>query len=281
VRAISDETRRRAVAVLRALAAGDAIGAAADGYRPAEIADVYDGPITEILEPVNLYPESAPDRARAAVGPVTVSALIAAGRLAGTSPAPAAAAALGWAVALGIASPAGATATIVTAARDLAEAEAAAAGAAVAAAIAAGIDGYLARDAIGFAALAAESAGAAELADLIVRAAGAAQASGGRLVGTAVAAEAPPGPGSTAIVAFALGVAFGAQSVRRAILEAANQGGAASHTAALAGAICAAFAPASAVEAWADEVERANALDLRATAGELLALRTGRGDSNR
>jgi ADP-ribosylglycohydrolase len=273
------EVHRRAVAVLRALAAGDAIGAAAEGYRPEEIIAVYDAPIGELLEPVNLYPESAPDRARAAVGPVTRSALAAADRLAGVSTADVDADAMGWAVALGIASPVDTLPAMIADAAVLASGDAANAGTVVAAAISAGIGGYLARDAISFAALAAREAGAAGLADLIVRAAGLAQASGGRQAGAAVAAEVPPGPGCTLIAAFALGVAFGVQSVRRAILEAVNQGGAASHTAALAGAICASFAPATAVEAWADEVERVSGLHLGRVAGGLLALRAVRGSA--
>ena len=272
------EVRRRAVAVLRALAAGDAIGAAAEGYRPEEIIAVYDAPIGELLEPVNLYPESVPDRARAAVGPVTRSAIAAAERMAEASTADVDADALGWAVALGIAWPADAVPAMIAEARDLVGSDAGIAGAAVAAAISAGIGGYLARDTISLAVLAAREAGAAGLADLIVRAAGLAQASGGRQPGAAVAVEVPPGPGSTMIVAFALGVAFGAQSVRRAILEAANQGGTASHTAALTGALCASSAPATAVEAWADEVEGSSGLGLAAVAGGLVSLRATRGD---
>lgn len=272
-----EERRRRAIAALRALAVGDAMGAATEGYRPEEIEEVYDARVMELVEPVNLYPESAADRGYAAIGPVTRGALAAAEALAGRG-ATVEGEALGWAVAVGIATPVGEIERIVELARRFGGEAAGAAGAAVAAGVAAGVGGYMARDAVGQAALAAERAGAARLAAAIARAAGIGQSSGGSAgggaVGVQVAERYPPAGALESVVAFAVGVAFGAQSVRRAVPEAVNQGGEASLTAAIAGALCGGFAPGTAVEAWAREVEAVNGLDLAAVADGLLALRS-------
>lgn len=267
------EARRRASAALRGLAVGDALGAATEGYRPEEVENVYDAPITELTEPVNLYPESEPDRARAEVGPVTRAAIAGGRRLLGAPGGLIDGDALGWAVPVGIITAAGPVEPLVEAATAFATGEARAAGAAVAAAVAAGIGGFMARDTVAQATLAAVVAGCPALAHAIIRATGIGQASGGRLVGAQIAAECPPGPGPAAAVAFAFGVAFGAQSVRRAMLEAVNQGGESSLTAALVGALCGSFAPATTVETWASEVETANGLNLDALAERLLARR--------
>lgn len=270
------ELHRRAHAVLRALAAGDAMGAATEGLLPDEVLAVYEAPVTELVEPVNRDPERSEGRARGAIGPVTRSALAAADRLSGAATGTLDVDALGWAVTLGIVSPAGGVAPVVQGARQVAAGVTAAAGAAVAAAIAAGLGGFMARDMVSWAALAAREVGAPDLAERIVAAAGVGQASGGRQAGALVGAQFPPGPDPATAVAFAFGVAFSAQSVRRAIAEAVNQGGPASLTAGLAGAICAAVAPASAVESWADEVERTSGLDLAAVADRLLRIRAQR-----
>jgi ADP-ribosylglycohydrolase len=180
----------------------------------------------------------------------------------------------GWAVALGIARAGSDLEPILAATRRFGAHGPA--GAAVAAAVAAALAGYMARDALALAVRAAERAGGPALARQIVEAAGVAQASGGRGVGAAVAEAANPGPGVDDAVAFAFGVAFGTQSVRRALPQAVNQGGSASLTAGLAGALCGAVAPGSAVEAWTDEVESASGLDLRAAVERLLTLRRAR-----
>jgi ADP-ribosylglycohydrolase len=266
------ELRRRALAVLRGLAVGDAMGAATEGYQPDEVIEVYESPIGEMVEPVNLYPESAPDRIRGVIGPVTESAIEAvsvfASRAVDEEPAR-----LGWSVALGIMSAGVDLDGIVASARRFGGPGPA--GAAVAAAIAAGVLGYMARDALSLAVRAATLAGNDALARRIVEAAGAAQGSGGRLVGAVVADVVGPGPSTDDAVAFAFGVAFGTQSIRRAVPQAVNQGGAASLTAGLAGALCGATAPGSAVEAWSNEVEAASGVDLRAVVDQLLALRRG------
>lgn len=232
---------RRAVAALRGLVIGDAMGAATEGYRPDEVLEVYGTPIGELVEPVNLYPESIPDRLLGEVGPVARIALAAGGLLsdaAGPSPDDAG---LAWAVALGIARPPDALDRIMA---DTARAV-----------------------------QVAEYAGGAALAELIRRAVGVAQESGGRRVGERVAALCNPAGDATNITAFAFGVAYGTQSVRRAVPQAANQGGSASLTAALAGALCGAFAPTTVVESWAAEVERVNDLELAGIAAALLRLR--------
>jgi ADP-ribosylglycohydrolase len=270
------ESRRRALAALRALAVGDAMGAATEGYRPDEVEAVYDAPIAELVEPVNLYPESAPDRALGEVGPVTRGALAAARRLTNwvedewplVPPDW-----LGWSVPLGIAVPAGQTGRIAEIAALISGGITAAAGAAVAAAISAGVGLFMPRDALGQAARAAVDAGAPSLAQRIMAAAGAGQESGGRLGGLVVGERFPPGPEPADAAVFALGVAFAAQSVRRAIPQAVNQGGLASLSAALAGALCATWAPATAVEPWADEVVAVNELELEPLADALMALR--------
>lgn len=270
--ALEAETARRALAALRGLVVGDAIGAATEGYRPGEVEEVYDAPITEPLEPVNLYPESAPDRKRAEAGSVTRAAIAGARRLLGVPGGAIEGDALGWAAPLGLVSVAGSP-DLITRAASFADGEACAAGAALAAAIAAGLGSRSAGDAVGEAVTAALAAGSPALADAITQAAAIGQASGGQLVGAQVAAEYPPGPERIPAVAFAFGVAVGVQSVRRAMLEAANQGGEASLTAALAGALCGAVAPGSIVESWAVEVETVNGLDLMALTSSLLALR--------
>lgn len=266
------ELRRRALAALRGLAAGDAMGAATEGYRPEEIADVYDAAVAELLEPVNLYPESEPDRGWGQVGPVTRSALATVDLIAGGGILKDAGS-LGWAVSLGIVLPDADPESAARAAARLAHGRGAALGAAVAVAVAAGVNGLTARDAVAVAARAAGHAGDPTLAHGIIAAAGAGQGSGGREAGMVVGAEFPPGPTATEAVVFAFGVAFGTQSARRAIPQAVNQGGLASLTAGLAGAICGALIPATLVESWAGDVEAASGLDLEAVVDRLLAHR--------
>ncbi|MGH2601777.1 MAG: hypothetical protein ACRDJ9_20635, partial [Dehalococcoidia bacterium] len=228
------EIRRRALAALRGLAVGDAMGAAAEGYQPAEIEEVYEAPIAELLDPVNLYPESAPDRVRGAIGPVTESALAIIPFLESDgrpNPPPVE---VSWAVALGIVTPVASLDHVVAA---IPQNEAKAVVAAIVAAVSAGVGGYLARDALALANRATDLAGDPALGQRILQAAGEAQASGGRRVGAFIGADFPPTPGPADAVVFALGVVFGTQSVRRAIPEAVNQGGRASLAAGLAGAI--------------------------------------------
>ena len=265
--------RLHALAALRGLAVGDAMGAATEGYQPDEVEEVYEGPIAELTEPVNLYPEEVPDRERGVVAPVTRAALAAVEALAESRPLGADRAALGWAVTLGIVAPAGSPDLLAREARALAGDALAAVGAAVAAAVAAGVSGFMARDAVALAMGAAEAAGDPLLAQRIGRAAGLGQASGGRRVGAAVRAEFPPWPAEEDAAIFAFGVAFGAQNARRAILEAVNQGGLASLAAGLVGAICAALTPSSLVEAWAHEVELCSGIDLGAVVDRVLAVR--------
>lgn len=271
-----DEIRRRAIGALRGLAVGDAMGAATEGYLPDEVEEVYDAPIGELIDPINLYPDVATDRQRGAIGPVTREALDAAASLSrGESPA-LTEDGIGWAVPLGIISTVDDLDGIIRTVAGVTDVATAASGAAVAAAVAAGVSGYMVRDAISLAVRAAELAGSPEVARRIVLAAGEAQASGGRLPGAAVGASYPPGPGIVDVTAFAFGVAFGAQSVRRAIPEAVNQGRRASLSAALTGAICGAIVPGSTVESWSDQVEEASEIDLTATAGRLLEVRQRR-----
>lgn len=263
------ERLRRATAALRAFAVGDAIGAATEGYRADEIEDVYDAPVLELVEPVNLYPESGPDRALGEIGPQTRAMLAFAERLLGGGSEVIETGALGWCVPLGVVVRAGEIDRLLALTPTVPNDERAA-GCAVAAAIAAGIDGYGAREAVGQAALAASRAGSDALALALTEAARIGQTSGGRLVAVEIASVFPPGPGAAAATAFAFGVAFGTQSVRRAIPDAVNQGGEASLTAAIAGAVCASFAPGSLVDAWAREVEGVNELDLGMLAPRLL-----------
>src|SRR3712207_2213154 len=96
------EVQRRAVAALRGLAVGDAMGAATEGYRPEEVEEIYEAQIRELIEPVNLYPELGPDRERGVVGPVTRAAVQATAILAGAPGEPPDPEDLGWAVALGV-----------------------------------------------------------------------------------------------------------------------------------------------------------------------------------
>ena len=275
-----DEARLRlhALAALRGLAVGDAMGAATEGYLAAEIEEVYEGPLTELTEPVNLYPDEVADRERGVVGPVTRAALAAVEALAESRSLDGDPADLGWAVTLGIVTPAGAPDLLARRARTLAGDALAAVGAAVAAAVAAGIGGLMARDAVALAMRGAEAAGEPLLARRIARAAGEGQASGGRRVGAAVRAEFPPEPAVEDAVVFAFGVAFGAQNARRAIPEAVNQGGLASLAAGLTGAICAALTPSSLVESWACEVESLSGIDLGTAVDRALAVRQRHAD---
>jgi ADP-ribosylglycohydrolase len=267
------EIRRRAIGALRGLAVGDAMGAATEGYLPDEVEEVYDAPIAELVDPINLYPDAAEDRPRATAGSVTREALSLADAIIRNEPLPPAPDSIGWAVPLGIISPVDDLERITTAVQSVSDVATAASAAAVAAAVAAGVSGYMARDAISLAIRAAEQAGSPEVARRIVQAAGEAQASGGRRVGEAVGATVPPGPSVADVTAFAFGIAFGAQSVRRAIPEAVNQGRRASLSAALAGALCGAIVPGSTVESWSDDVEEASEIDLTAIAGRLLEAR--------
>ncbi|MGD9894595.1 MAG: ADP-ribosylglycohydrolase family protein [Dehalococcoidia bacterium] len=271
-----DEIRRRAIGALRGLAVGDAMGAATEGYLPDEVEEVYEAPIAELVDPVNLYPDAVADRQLAVIGGVTRAALDAAEALSrGERPA-LAEDGIGWAVPLGIVSAIDDLDGITQIVAGVADVATAASGAAVAAAVAAGVSGYMVRDAISLAVRAAELAGSPDVVRRIVLATGEAQASGGRQVGAVVGASYPAGPGIVDATAFAFGVAFGAQSVRRAIPEAVNQGGRASLSAALAGAICGAIIPGSTVESWSDQVEAASGIDLAALAGRLLEARRRR-----
>jgi ADP-ribosylglycohydrolase len=275
-----DEIRRRAIGALRGLAVGDAMGAATEGYLPDEIEEVYDAPIAELVDPINLYPDSTADRQQAIVGTVTREALdVAESLIRGESPL-LAEDSIGWAVPLGIIATVDDIESVVRSVSGVTDVVTAAAGAAVAAAVAAGVSGYMVRDAISLAVRAAELAGSPDVARRIVLAAGEAQASGGRQAGAAVGASFPAGPGVVEVTAFAFGVAFGAQSVRRAIPEAVNQGRRASLSAALAGAICGAIVPGSTVETWSDQVEEASEIDLTSIAGRLLEARRRRARSD-
>lgn len=267
------ELQRRAVAALRGLAVGDAMGAATEGYRPEEVEEIYEAQIRELVDPVNLYPELGPDRERGAVGPVTRAAVQVAAALSGESEERPDPEDLGWAVALGITVEGGEIPALVSGARRFAEGEALAAGCAVAAAVAAGVMGVMPRDVLSQAALAADYAGGPELANAVLRAAGVAQASGGRAPGEVLAEQFSPAHDLTSAVAFVFGVAFATQSVRRGVPQTINLGGHASLTGGLVGAICGAFAPNTAVDAWSSEVEASSGLALEALAGRLLALR--------
>ncbi len=268
-----DEIRRRAIGALRGLAVGDAMGAATEGYLPDEVDEVYDAPIGELVDPINLYPEIATDRQRGVVGQVTREALDVAASLSRGETPELTEDGVGWAVPLGIISTVDDLDGIVRTVAGVTDIATAACGAAVAAAVAAGVSGYMVRDAISLAVRAAELVGSPEVAHRIVLAAGEAQASGGRQPGAAVGATYPPGPGIVDVTAFAFGVAFGSQSVRRAIPESVNQGRRSSLSAALAGAICGAIVPGSTVESWSDQVEEASEIDLTSIAGQLLEAR--------
>jgi ADP-ribosylglycohydrolase len=271
-----DEIRRRAIGALRGLAVGDAMGAATEGYLPDEIEEVYEAPIAELVDPINLYPDAVADRQRAVIGEITREAIEAAEALSRGERPILAEDSIGWAVPLGIVSTIDDVENIVKSVADVSDVATAACGAAVAAAVAAGVSAYMARDAISLAVRAAELAGSPAVSQRIIQAAGEAQASGGRQVGAAVGASYPAGPGIVEATAFAFGVAFGAQSVRRAIPEAVNQGRRASLSAGLAGAICGAIVPGSTVESWSDEVETTSDIDLTALAGRLLEARRRR-----
>jgi ADP-ribosylglycohydrolase len=271
-----DDIRRRAIGALRGLAVGDAMGAATEGYFPDEVEEVYEAPIAELVDPINLYPDAVADRQRAAVGGVTRAALEAAEALSRGERPVLAEDSIGWAVPLGIVSTIDDLDGIAETVAGVSDVATAASGAAVAAAVAAGVNGYLVRDAIALAVRVAELTGSPDVARRIVAAAGLAQASGGRQTGAAVGASYSAGPSIVDVTAFAFGVAFGAQSVRRAIPEAVNQGRRASLSAALAGAICGAIVPGSTVESWSDQVEEASAIDLTALVGRLLEVRRRR-----
>lgn len=264
-----ERIERALLGALRGMVVGDAIGAAGEGLAPEEIEEVYDGPITELTDPANLYPERAPDRVRGQIGPVSESALAFARRLTAGEGA-AVASGMSWPIVLGLVLPRADATSIVEATRSYGGAAPACA---LAGAVTAALGGYLARDAVGLAAEVAGRAGDQALAGLLVEAAGAAQASGGRMVGEAVAEIAPPWGEFRDSVAFAIGVAFGGYGVRRAVLAAANGGGHASFTAAAAGALCGALAPGSNVQAWSDEVASASGLDLAAVAAGLIRVR--------
>ena len=260
----------RATAALRALAVGDAMGRATEYYDPAEITEVYEDLVTELFEPVRLFDEE--EWAAGEIGPPTeqVIALSTEGESAAATSGPRGdtADALSAGVALGLARPLGAV---------LAGEASAAAVAAVAAAVGAAMEGYAGREVVGFASQAARVAGDDALAEAIMAAAGIAQASGGRHPGEALRAVFPPVGDAAAVTPFILGLVYGTQSARRAILEAVNQGGHAPETAGIAGAICAGISPTSLPEAWGADVERRNGLDLTAVAHRYLAARARAG----
>jgi len=258
----------RLLGALRGLAVGDAFGAATDHYRPNEIDEVYGAPVTELVEPISLYPECGPKRGRGQIGTVASEALRVAEVLASGATVHGPFQQLGWAVVVGAVARSSAPDDVLALAASLGGGPSAAT---IAAMSATAVQGFLVRDVLMVGAETATRAGSAALGRRLINAAGAAQAAGGRNVGAAVAATAPPGPDDDAVVAFAGGVAFGAQSVRRAIVEATSQGGRASLSAALAGALCGALFPRSSVESWSNDVERASELNLATLTDRLIA----------
>jgi ADP-ribosylglycohydrolase len=264
----ADNLQARITAALRALAAGDAMGRATEHYRPAEIVDLYEDVVAEFLQPVRLF-DDEPWQA-GEIGPPTGMVLAQApggdGAAAFWSRDADAVERLPAALAPGLLWP-------LDRLLDGSEAPREPAQACVAIALATALTGAQVSEVIGYSIRAAELAGDAVLAAGIGRATGLAQASGGRRTGEALAAEFPPSGDVRMIVPFILGLVYATQSARRAILEAVNQGGHAPETAGIAGAVCAAAAPASLPGAWGTEIERANDIDLEAQARRFVAAR--------
>lgn len=243
----SDEPLRKSVAAMRALMVGDALGCSGAGSREngdgAARGDTFS--TSEVV-----------------VGDVTESALAMERRLIDGASGAIEWDALSWAIPLGIVTAAGAYDEMARVAHSLgATRPSLPAGVAVAAGVSAGVGGFLVRDMIGQAVEAAELLGDSELARLIEAACGAAQASGGGMVGDAVAVVVPDDASPSSLAAFALGVAFGAQNVRRGAMAAADSGESSAAAAALSAALCAVVAPASLPESWANAVEEATGID--------------------
>ncbi len=255
----------RIATVLRALAVGDALGRVTEGYTPAEIIEVYEDIVTDFVEPIRLFDAEA--WAEGETGPPTQILLEAAasgGRWQGAGGGDVAQ--LPAAIALG---------TVLRLADILGGGERIdePSHAAVAAGLAAALEGRPATEVVAAGSRAARNAGAPALAESILRAAGVAQATGGERPGPALGAQFPPAGDSETVTAFVFGIVYGTQSARRAIVEAVNQGGNAPETAGIAGALCAALAPASFPAPWGWEIERRNQLDLARAARQLAVAR--------
>lgn len=261
-------TRDRILAALRALAVGDAMGRATEGYEPDEILEVYEGPVTEFVEPVRPFDDEV--WAAGEIGPPTqLVVALADPELAGQ---------VRWledateidhlpeAVADGLRRTLDAVQTALPHPP---------AHAALSAGLAAAVDGHSVRDVLRYARAAAEDAGGPALSTAIAHATAIAEESGGREAGNALRRVFSPSGGGDALVAFIFGIVYATQSARRAIEEAVNQGGHAPIAAALAGAICAAALPGTLPHAWASTAEQLNSLDLEAAAGRYTAARTG------
>lgn len=233
----------RVLAVIRALAAGEAMGRATEHYHPEEIEEIYEDAVVEFLEPVRLF--DAEEWLAAETGEL-MAALIGAG--------PDVPFVRGIRAALGR-SP-GTTLPPVEAA--------------LAAALSTALAGSPLFELPASAAAAARGAGDSSLAEQIILAAGTAQASGGRRPGQALRGLFPPDGAPEMLLAFAIGLAYAAPNARRAILEAVNQGGHSPETAALAGALAAALAPTSVPRTWTADIERVNGFDLDQAARQLL-----------
>lgn len=254
----------RILAALRGLAAGDAIGRVTEYYQPAEIAELYEDAITDFEEPVRLLDDE--EWAAGETGSPTALVLALPETLAEAARrTDAGVGDLPLGVGLGLALPLARIADGGITDPALA---------AIAAAVSAAVEGHPASEVLAAAAGAARRRDPA-LAERIMAAAGAAQASGGRRPGEALRDDFPPGGETADLVAFALGIAFATRGARRAILEAANQGGHAPETAAVAGAICAALTPGSLPTNWAETVERVNEHDFETVAHRFVAPREG------
>lgn len=232
----------RVLAVVQALAAGEAMGRITEHYRPEEIEEIYEDAVAEFLEPVRLFDDEP--WAPAETGDLTAALLGQGGD---------------------VPFAAGARAAL----RSEDSAGLPPLEAALAAALSAALAGLPLFEIPARAAEAARRSGDPALAEAILQAVGLAQASGGRRPGQALRDAFPPDGDPETLLAFAVGVAYAAANARRAIPEAVNQGGHAPETAALAGALAAALAPPSVPRSWAAEVEAANGLDLTAAVRRL------------
>lgn len=258
----------RLVAALRGLAVGEAMGRATEHYTAQEIIDVYEGPVTEFVEPVRAFDDE--EWSAGEVGAFT--RLVTA--LADAAVAPE----VRWL------EDAAETDRLAEAVADglrhsldglLAAPPRPAAHAAIAVGVAAACAGHTARDVLLYARTAVDDAGSAGLADAIGLAGRIAEESGGRQPGIVLTETFPPTAGVDALVPFIFGIVYGTQSARRAIVEAVNQGGPAPAAAAIAGAICAAAMPGTLPRAWAAEVEQINQLDLEGAAQGYLGPHSG------
>lgn len=228
-------TFARALVVVQALAAGEAMGRATEHYRPDEIVEIYEDTVHDFVEPVRLFDDE--EWLAGETGDLLIALL-------GDGP----------------------SVPFVPALRAVLSGRGAAGlpplEAALAAALVAALDGSPLFQMPTRAAEAARAAGDPALAETILHAAGVAQASGGRRPGAALRAVVPPDGDPPTVLAFAIGVAYASVNARRAITEAVNQGGHAPTTAALAGALAAALAPTSLPGSWAALVEEVNDFSL-------------------